>query len=214
VLVVVVLLLLLVLVLFTSIITDSFSASASTCNSTSASIDATALAAIGSISKTTNATHIITNTTTTTHCMKKCGILIFFFTWSNSYDLLFDAIFLLSHYAHRIRHVFLTQLPVQNAQKPVASSLRLFFIFVIPLWLFDFFPKQRLSLRGSGGLYPFPMVISRRPRSETEPPATPNSVKIDAPATWFHGTLCFTGQIGIPFFARAFFGDHYRSFGS
>ena len=50
-------------------------------------------------------------------------------------------------------------------------------------------------------------AVSRRER-----PVPPNRVKTDAPATWVHRTLCFTGQIAIPFFPRAFFGDPYCSF--
>ena len=74
-----------------------------------------------------------------------------------------------------------------------------------------FFPKQRFAEGFWRALVlpdaDFEMAVSRLERS-----VAPNRVKTDAPATWVHRTLCFTGQIVGGIFPRAFFGDPYCSF--
>ena len=73
------------------------------------------------------------------------------------------------------------------------------------------FPKQR-SAEGFWRLLVFPDADFETADGGSEPPAAPNRVKTDAPATWVHRTLCFTSQIVGGIFPRAFFGDPYCSF--
>ena len=61
----------------------------------------------------------------------RCTEMKYFYQHGNTRFWVGSAIYWLFHYAHRVRHVFLTQFAPQNAQnEPVASRLKWFLSFV------------------------------------------------------------------------------------